>query len=157
MRINRLAAVVLAAAASAACAMGRKPPQKADAPPAAAAGEKTPMTIQEWKGQYGGPGEAGSIVAADRHAWERAWRQVGRDAPPLDFANFVGVMVFVGEKPTGGFTVVFDEPVAKGDDLVVRYHVPKPGGFTTQALAQPWKARAFPRPKGRVIVETAPE
>jgi hypothetical protein len=157
MRINLLAAA--AASALAACASGKRPPEKAAAPaaPATAAVEKTPMTIQEWKGQYGGPGEAGSIVAADQHAWERAWRQVGQDAPPLDFAKFVGVMVFVGEKPTGGFTVVFDEPAAKGDDLVVRYHVPKPGGFTTQALAQPWKARAFARPKGRVIVESAPE
>jgi hypothetical protein len=151
------AAAVTVAAATAACAMGRRPPQKADAPAAAAAVEKTPMTIQEWKGQYGGPGEAGSVVAADQGAWARAWKQVGRDAPTLDFEKFVGVIVFVGEKPTGGWTVVFDEPVSKGDDLVVSYHVPKPGGFTTQALAQPWKARAFPRPKGRVVVEPAAE
>jgi hypothetical protein len=150
-------------AATAACAMGRRPPKKHDAPPAAASPttaaptEKTPMTIQEWKGQNGGPSEPGRIVCSDTGAWERAWKQVGKDAPPLDFDRFVGVLVFVGEKPTGGWTAFFEEPVVKGDDLVVRYRVPKPGGFTTQAFTQSWKARAFPRPKGRVIVEAASE
>ena len=140
MRIKLLAAALIAATA---CAPVRT--------------EKTPMTIQEWKGQHGGPVEPGSAVASDQGEWERAWRRVGQDAPPLDFAKFVGVMVFVGEKPTGGWTVVFDAPVARGDDAVVRYHVPKPGGFTTQAFTQPWKAAAFSRPKGRVIVEAIPQ
>ena len=115
------------------------------------------MPIQEAKGQNDGPPGPGGVVCADQGAWQRAWKQVGKDAPPLDFEKFVGVMVFVGEKPTGGWTVVFDEPAAKGDDVVVRYRVPKPGGFTTQAFAQPWKARAVRRPKGRVILEAAPE
>jgi hypothetical protein len=144
---NRIWAVAMLAA-TAACGMGRRP---------AAPVEKTPMTTQEWKSQRGGPAEAGTVVAADEGAWKRAWKQLGQDAPPLDFANDVGVIVFVGEKPTGGWTVVFDEPVARGDDVVVRYHIPKPGGFTTQAFTQPWKARAVKRPKGRVILEAAPE
>jgi hypothetical protein len=133
-----------AALLTAACATAPKTPEK-------------PMTIQEWKGQYGGPEEPGTLVANDRGAWERAWKRVGKDAPDADFAHFVGVLVFVGLKPTGGWSPVFDEPVAQGDDVLVRYRVPKPGGFTTQALARPWKARLFPRPKGRVIVEAAPE
>lgn len=148
MKTRFLAAAALTAA-TAACGMGRRP--------AAAATEKTPMSIMEWKGQYGGPSEPGSVVANDQAAWQRAWKQVGKEAPPLDFAQFVGVMVFVGEKPTGGWTVAFDAPLAQGDDVLLRYRVPKPGGFTTQAFAQPWKAHAFPRPKGRVIVEAASE
>jgi len=145
----------LAAAVTAACVLGCRAPRKADVPPAAV--EKTPMTIQEWKGQNADDDEPAALVAADQGAWARAWKRIGRDAPPADFEKFVGVVVFVGLKPTGGYTVVFDEPVAKGDDVLVRYHVPKPGGFTTQALARPWKARLFPRPKGRVIVEAAAE
>jgi hypothetical protein len=140
MRIKILAAALLAAAS---CA-----PVKT---------EKTPMTIQEWKGQNDGPAEAGALVATDQASWEKAWRQVGKAAPALDFSKFVGVMVFVGQKPTGGWTVVFDEPSARGDDAVVRYHLPKPGGFTTQAFTQPWKARAFPRPKGRLLLEASPQ
>ena len=134
---------VAAAAALAACAAGRA--------------EKTSMTIHEWKGQRAGPGEPGSLVAGDQGAWDSAWRRVGQDAPALDFSRFIGVMVFAGEKPTGGYAVVFDEPLRRGDDVVVRYRVPKPKGFATQELTRPWTALALPRPNGRVIVEAAHE
>ncbi|MFI5363152.1 MAG: protease complex subunit PrcB family protein [Elusimicrobiota bacterium] len=142
MRIRTIAAALTAA--TFACAPARRP-----------ARENATMTTLEWKGQQGGPGEPGSVVASDRAAWEDAWRRVGADAPALDFAAYVGVMVFLGQKPTGGYSVVFDEPVARGDDLVVRYRAPKPGGFAAQVLTRPWKARAFARPKGSVIVEAA--
>lgn len=151
----RLAAVLLAAA-TAAAAMGRRPPKTADekaapAPAAAPTGDK--MTIQEWKGQMGGTAERGHQIVTDEAAWKSAWRALGKDAPALDFGTHAAVVVFVGERPTGGFTAVFDEPVAQGDDLLVRYRIPKPTGFTTQAFAYPWKARAFPKPKGRLVVE----
>jgi hypothetical protein len=150
MTNNIRAAAVLIAAATAASAMGRRPPQKSDAK-AAPAGES--MTIQEWKGQMGGPAVRGHQIVYDEPSWKGAWRELGKDAPPLDFAKFAAVVVYVGERPTGGFTAVFEEPQPQGDDLLVRYRIPKPTGFTTQAFTQPWKVRAVPRPKGRVIVE----
>ncbi|MFI5347494.1 MAG: protease complex subunit PrcB family protein [Elusimicrobiota bacterium] len=136
-----LAAAILLAAATAAPAMGRKPPV-----------EKK-MTIQEWKGQQGGPALHGHQVASDDYAWKGDWKELGQDPPPLDFARFVAVFVYVGHRTTGGYKVVFDEPVAQGDDLLIRYRIPKPEGMVTQALTDPWHVRAFPRPKGRVIVE----
>ncbi len=145
MTIKTWTAAALLCAATAACA-ARKP--------AASKTAETKMTTtMEWKSQNGGPMEAGAEVAADQAAWERVWMRLGQDAPALDFKRFVGVVVFVGEKPTGGYTAVFDEPAVKGDDLIVRYRVPKPSGFTTQAFTRAWKARAFPRPKGRLILE----
>jgi hypothetical protein len=146
MTIKTWTVAAMLCAAAAACAAGRKPATAKTA-------EKKMTTNLEWKSQNGGPMEAGAEVAADQAAWERAWLKVGQDAPALDFKKFVGVVVFIGEKPTGGYTVVFDEPVIKGDDLIVRYRVPKPSGFTTQAFTHPWKARAFPRPAGRLILE----
>lgn len=110
----------------------------------------------EWKGQYGGPIDPGHEVAADADAWTRLWLQLGSDAPPLDFKTYFAVAVFAGEKPTGGFTVEFLDPVRKGPDVTVRYRIKAPGGFATQAIAQPWKVRAFERVKGKVFVEQAP-
>jgi len=110
----------------------------------------------EWKGQYGGPIDPGTLVAADEGAWARLWLSLGQDAPPLDFKKFFAVAVFAGERPTGGFTVEFLEPAPKGPDVTVRYRVLPPSGFATQAIAQPWKVRAFPRVKGQVFVEEAP-
>jgi hypothetical protein len=159
MRSFRFAAVILAAA-TAASAMGRRPPKQEEPAPAAppakaapAAPTESTMTIHEWKGQHGGPITRGHMPIDDEATWKAVWRELGQDAPPLDFSKYVAVAVFVGERPTGGFTAVFDEPAAKGDDLLVRYTIPAPTGFTTQAFTQPWKVRAFPRPKGRVILE----
>ena len=110
----------------------------------------------EWKGQYGGPIDAGTMVAADEGAWTRLWLTVGQDAPPLDFKKYFAVAVFAGERPTGGYTVEFLEPAPKGPDVVIRYRVKEPTGFATQAISQPWKVRAFPRVRGQVFVEEAP-
>ena len=117
--------------------------------PAHAKKAEKPM---EWKGQHGGPIDPGTEIAADASAWTRLWLMVGQDAPPLDFTKFFAVAVFLGERPTGGYTVEFLDPVPKGMDLTVRYKVLPPGGFSTQAIAQPWKVRAFPRVKGKVFV-----
>ena len=124
---------------------------------AASAHAKKAEKPMEWKGQYGGPIDPGTEVAADAGAWTRLWLMVGQDAPELDFKKYFAVAVFAGEKPTGGYTVEFVEPVAKGDDMTVRYRVNPPTGFSTQAIAQPWKVRAFPRVKGKVFVEPAPK
>jgi hypothetical protein len=110
----------------------------------------------EWKGQYGGPIDPGTEVAADANAWMRLWLQVGQDAPPLDFKKYFAVAVFAGERPTGGYTVEFLEPVMKGSDVTVRYRIMDPTGFSTQAIAQPWRIRAFPRVSGKVFVVKAP-
>lgn len=123
--------------------------------------EKKTMTtpVQEWKGQHDGPLEPGHILVSDMKGWQALAAQVKLDAGAPDFAKSVVVAVFVGERPTGGFTAAFEEPVAKGDDLVVRYRIkkPSPTSFVTQAFTHPWKARSFPRPKGKVRVELITE
>ncbi len=109
----------------------------------------------EWKGQHGGPIDAGTQVATEEGEWTRLWLMLGSDAPPLDFKKFFAVAVFAGERPTGGYTVDFLEPAPKGADVTVKYRVVPPSGFTTQAIAQPWKVKAFPRVKGKVFVVPA--
>ena len=93
------AAAVLLAAATAASAMGRKPPAKTgDSAPV----EKK-MTIQEWKGQHGGPVVPGNQIVYDDDTWKGGWKELGQDAPPLDFARFAAVFVYVGHRTTGGY------------------------------------------------------
>jgi len=121
---------------------------------AQAAKKDKPM---EWKGQNGGTVDAEERVIVDANGWTRLWLMIGQDAPPLDFVKYYAVAVFAGERPTGGYVVDFQEPVAKGKDTVVRYTVKTPTGFTTQALTQPWKVRAFPRVKGKVSIEAIKE
>lgn len=109
----------------------------------------------EWRGQYQGDASTRAIVVMNAKHWERIWRGLDKPAPPLDFTRYCAVVAYAGERPTGGYTLEFLAPVAQGDDLLIKWRVvaPAPDSYTTQALAQPWKAKAFPRPKGKVIVE----
>jgi hypothetical protein len=146
MRISaRLAlGLAFAAAAAAACAHGRS------------AAEVAVMQSQEWKGAHDGPAEPGTAIGTDAPSWNALWRSVGKAPPELDLSKFVAVAVYAGSRPTGGWRVSF-AAAAKGDDLVVRWRILKPSGFTTQVLTAPWAVQAFPRPKGRVLVEAEPE
>ena len=153
MKAESLACLLLASALAASAA-GKKPAPKPDT-------EKKTMTtpVEEWKGQHGGPLEPGHRLVADSKGWKSLAAQLGMSASSPDFAKSVAVAVFVGERPTGGFSASFDDPAVQGDDLVVRYRIKKPAptSFVTQAITQPWKVRVFPRPKGKVLVESLPE
>lgn len=153
MRAETLVCLLLASALAASAA-DKKAPAKKDT-------EKKTMTapVEEWKGQYGGPLEPGHLLVTDLKGWKALSAQVKLDADSPDFAKSVVVAVFAGEHPTGGFSAAFDDPAVKGDDLIVRYRIKKPAptSFVTQAFAQPWKVRVFPRPKGKVRVEFMPE
>ena len=123
-----------------------------------------PATVQaapplEWRAQYHGDEEAGAQVVMDAWHWGHLWRRLGQSAPPLDFTRYCAVVAFAGRRPTGGFTLEFQEPVPQGDDLLLRWRVrpPAPGSFVTEAIAHPWKVWALPRPKGGIRVERAKE
>jgi hypothetical protein len=125
---------------------------------AAHAGEapRKELPKMEWKGQYGGAPEAGHRLITDQKGWEALWRVLGKDAPALDFKAYNAVAVFIGEKPTGGWTAVFDEPREKDGDTLVSYRIKEPKGFTTQAFTQPYLVRAFPKPAaGKMLVMQA--
>ena len=144
MRISACLALLLL---SAGCAAGRVEKKMT-----------TSETTPEWKGPMGGSSaNHNHLVVDDAAGWSSVWAELGKPAPALDFTKYCAVAVFVGERPTGGYGVAYESPVAKGDDLVVRYRITKPTGFSTQAFTRSWSVKAFPRPKGRVIVEYLPK
>lgn len=117
--------------------------------------EKAPM---EWKGQNGGSKEAGHRLINDARGWEALWRVIGKPMPPLDFNAHAAVAVFLGERPTGGWSAEFAEPKLKDGDTVVVYTVRSPKGFTTQAFTSPYVVRAFKKPaKGKLLIIEAQE
>ncbi len=106
-----------------------------------------------WEGQYGSGADAEHMVLIDESGWTRLWRSLGQNPPPLDFTKYYAVVVMAGMRTTGGYTIEFLDPVAKGIDVTVRYLVKAPAGFATQAITYPWKIRAFPRVVGKVSIE----
>lgn len=149
--------VVLAAALAAYAAPPSKTPPSKDASRKIVAPQETAKPM-EWKGQNGGSDEPGHRLINDARGWEALWRVIGKDKPSLDFKTHVAVAVFLGQKPTGGWSVAFAEPVEKDGDTMVAYTAKAPKGFTTQAFTSPYVVRAVKRPlKGKVVVLEARE
>ncbi len=141
---RRTAAALALALAGAACAHEAPKP------------EVSVMSVEQWHGMRGGPNEPGALAATDAASWRGIWNRLGQPAPDFDASKFVGAAVFVGERPTGGWRAEI-AATQDGDDLIARWKIIKPGGFTTQIITAPWLVRVFPRPKGRFILEKAPE
>ena len=114
-----------------------------------------PEKGMDWKGQHGGRPTPGHDIVSDERGWRFMWGRIGMPAPPApDFKVWTAVIIHLGEKPTGGYTVDFLEPAYEPGGLVVRYRVSEPGGMATQAFTQPWRMRLFPKVKGELSVRS---
>ncbi|MBI4375495.1 MAG: protease complex subunit PrcB family protein [Elusimicrobia bacterium] len=110
----------------------------------------------EWQGGFCPVSRPSHRVTSNRKEWLELWKLLGQDAPAADLKGRVAVAVFLGTKPTGGFSVHFLEPRQKDGVLLIRYRVKAPTGFAIQALTQPYAVRLFSRPSGvQIKVEEA--
>ena len=110
---------------------------------------------QEWRGQYGGEDAPTAEVITHPARWAKFWHRLDKMMPQVDFTQNCVVVAHAGLRSTGGYTIEFLDPVLQGDDLLVRWRVrrPAPGSYVTQALARPWEAKVFAKPKGSLRVE----
>jgi hypothetical protein len=101
--------------------------------------------------------EPAELVLRDRAALESAWRTLhdglpGNPAPPLDLATRIAVLVALGPRNTGGYTVRVDSVTTDGSRATVHYTVTSPGPscMTTQALTSPVDVVSVARIDGAV-------
>ena len=106
-----------------------------------------------WTGAFCGVASPSHRVVETPKAWAALWKEIGKPAPTVDLSGKVAVAVFLGERPTGGWSVAFDEPAPGPKGPVVRYSVRAPEGMVSQSFTQPWAVRVFARTKGRLKVE----
>lgn len=116
------------------------------AQPAANTSFPTPKLAQ-WSGAYGGQA-AFAVRKLDSAAWGAFWEQVGREKPrELDPAREMAVVVFLGQRNTGGYSIEIASVRAEEKRLVVEYResAPSPDMMVTQALTAPWAIAIVPR------------
>lgn len=103
------------------------------------------------------------LVIRDQAAWDDAWARLG-DAispfpsparPQVDFASHMIVLVALGVRPSGGYSVVIESAVTKDGDIVVtaREVSPGPGCFVTSNLTEPVDLARLPAVSGPVRFE----
>ena len=85
---------------------------------------------------------AREVVVRTAAEWTALWKQhaPGRKPPAVDFKRAMVVGVFLGSRPTGGYTVDIAAIEPKGSELVVTYREgrPDPNDMVTQVLTSPY-------------------
>ena len=125
---------------------------------AATAAVSAPKELPQWHGPNGGDPDFGTEVIRSANQWETFWQRVDKAVPhKLDEAAEMAVVVFAGERPTGGFIVKITDSFVEKETLVVVYEVQAPGRetFVTQALTHPWGAAILPRSDRPVVFRQA--
>lgn len=95
----------------------------------------------QWQGYYGGSEQFSVRALRSEAEWDGFWRQVKREKPrALDPAREMGVVVFLGQRNTGGYTVEIASVQPEERKLIVTYRekTPDPDMMVTQALTTPW-------------------
>ena len=78
--------------------------------------------------------------------WTALWKRHNYDkpVPPVDFSKEMVVAVFMGSRPTGGFSVEITSAAESGGKFVVSYResAPRPDAMTAQVLTAPYHLAA---------------
>ena len=108
---------------------------------------QAPRTIE--KGDQSNIDSAKQVVVRDAAQWRALWQQHAPDRPmpAVDFSKESVVAVFLGSKPTAGYSVAILSTTEGGGALVVKYREtrPKPDAIAAQVLTFPYHIVAVPK------------
>lgn len=158
---------IMDTAATALAALKVQPPSDWDGKPVwealqsdgeAAMGGKRLQIISEWKGIHCGIRERKQVVIDDPREWLRLWQQVYRNIfpapklPPIDFAKNTVLAVFMGQKPTSGYSVRISEVTKVDGEVVVRVKEASPpkGAMVSQVITHPFHIIVVPKIEAKV-------
>jgi hypothetical protein len=93
--------------------------------------------------------DARQVTIRSAADWEKLWRQHAgeRARPPVDFGREIVIAVFLGSRPTAGFSIEIVGTREGGPDLIVQYRETRPpaGGIVAQVLTSPYHVVAMSR------------
>jgi hypothetical protein len=101
--------------------------------------------------------DARQAVARTAEEWEALWRRHAPDRPPppVDFSREMVVGVFLGSRPTAGYSVDVLSAADMDGTMTVRYRVAQPArdAITAQIITSPYYIGAVPQHPGAVRFE----
>jgi hypothetical protein len=106
-----------------------------------------PRTVE--KGDQSNIEDAKQILVRTDAEWTQLYRQhkFDKPAPKIDFSKEMIVAVFMGSRPTAGFSTAIVSATAANGALNVRYSESRPpaGTITAQVLTFPYHIAAIPK------------
>ena len=104
-----------------------------------------PRTIE--KGDQSNVDDAKRVLVRTEAEWTRLWQQhqPDRPRPAIDFSKEMVVAVFMGSRPTAGFSTAVTSVTAANGVLIVHYTETRPpaGGVSAQVLTSPYHLAAI--------------
>jgi len=120
--------------------------------------DQAPRTIE--KGDQSNIDEAKQVMVRTEAEWTKLWQQHSPDRtrPAVDFSKEMVVGVFMGSRPTAGYSVSIVSASAKDGGVIVRYResMPQRGAMTAQVLTLPYHLVAVGRATGDAKFEKVP-
>jgi PrcB C-terminal len=97
-------------------------------------------------------------VVRDSASWQQTWAEIWQGhspvpaLPSVDFQREMVIVVALGEKPTGGYSILLDGVLDSASGLTVQVRIVAPGARcgTTLALTQPVDVARVTRRDGQV-------
>ncbi|WP_366655741.1 protease complex subunit PrcB family protein [Fodinicurvata sp. EGI_FJ10296] len=99
-----------------------------------------------WSGNLAAAGMDLTSVARDERGWLILWQLIGEE-PPADLPDdTMAVGVFLGARPTDGYSVGINEVVSSDNGMVVRYSENEPavGADVADAVIAPYTVMLLP-------------
>ncbi|MBI4057548.1 MAG: protease complex subunit PrcB family protein [Elusimicrobia bacterium] len=122
--------------------------------------ETNPIEWPGESGQFCNQEQASARIVENESQWRDLWYilQNQRVEPKIDFNKYFVAAVFLGSRPTGGYSIQFLEPKSEKDKTIVQYRVKAPGNgsFVIQALTQPYAIRLIPKPNTKIELREVP-
>ena len=107
-----------------------------------------------------GVAEARQVVVRSEAQWQQLWDEIAprRPKPQVDLTARMIIGVFLGERPTSGYSVQIMEVREEPDGLRVKYaeRAPAPGAMVMQVLTSPFSLISVPARTGDVRFEQVP-
>ena len=138
-------------------------PSASPATPSPARGTVTPVAVRRLRAEpysftyNSGFRDSARIIARDSITWARVWdklheRSSPQPLPRVSFADSMVVVVALGQRSTGGYSIMVDSAARVRDTLAntVRRTSPGPRCGTTAALSEPVDIAVLPRVTGPV-------
>jgi hypothetical protein len=123
----------------------------------AAAATPPPAVTTVEKGQDSVMEDARNVTVRSQAEWMKVWRMHNfeKPAPKVDFAKDMVVGVFMGSRPSAGFSVEIVGTRVEAGKLTVQYRedVPAKGTMSAQILTSPYHLVSVPRVDGDVKFE----
>ena len=112
------------------------------------------------KGAHSNLDDRLTAAAKTEPEWTALWKKHNFDkpAPAVDFSKEMVVAVFMGSRPTAGFSVEIVSAATRDGKVVVNYKEaqPAPGGITAQVLTAPFHIAAIAKSSLPVTFEKQP-